>query len=110
MLQQDLKIWIILIHITDVRRGSYMIFGGPVPTPGEVLGFWGVLMSTLEQRIALIADLIAQLRELSQLREQVRKAELAGRSRRVGYGKRTLIRRLAPSLDRSGNRRSASPT
>jgi hypothetical protein len=38
MLQQDLKIWIILIHITDVRRGLYMIFGGPVPKPGK---FWG---------------------------------------------------------------------
>jgi hypothetical protein len=41
-------------------------------------------MSTLEQRIAPIANLIAQLRELKELRERVRKAELAGRSRRVG--------------------------
>jgi hypothetical protein len=57
MVQQDLKIWIILIHITDARRGGYMI------------------------------------------RERVRKAELAGRSRRVGRRKRTLIRRLAPSLN-----------
>jgi hypothetical protein len=67
-------------------------------------------MSTFEQRIALIVDLIAQLRELNQLREQVRKAELAGRSRRVRRRKRTLIRRLAPSLNRSGNHRSVSPT
>jgi hypothetical protein len=41
-------------------------------------------MSTLEQRIAPMANLIAQLRELNQLRERVRKAELAGRLRRVG--------------------------
>jgi hypothetical protein len=67
-------------------------------------------MSTFEQRIAPIVDLIAQLRELNQLREQVRKAELAGRSRRVRRRKRTFIRRLAPSLKRSGNRRSVSPT
>jgi hypothetical protein len=66
-------------------------------------------MSTFEQRIALIADLIAQLHELNQLREQVRKAELVGRSRRVGHRKRTLIRRRAPSLNRSGNHRSVSP-
>jgi hypothetical protein len=65
-------------------------------------------MSTFEQRIALIVDLIAQLRELNQLREQVRNAELAGRSRRVRR-RRTLIRRLAPSLNRSGNHRSVSP-
>jgi hypothetical protein len=33
-------------------------------------------MSTLQQHIALIADLLAQLRELDRLREQVREAEL----------------------------------
>jgi hypothetical protein len=65
-------------------------------------------MITLEQRIAPIANLIAQLRELNQLREQVRKAELARRSRRVGRRKRTPIRRLAPSLNRSGSHRSVS--
>jgi hypothetical protein len=27
MVQQDLKIWIILIYITDARRGGYIIFG-----------------------------------------------------------------------------------
>jgi len=67
-------------------------------------------MSTFEQRIAPIVDLIAQLRELNQLREQVRKAELARRSRRVGGRKRKLIRRLASSLNRSRNHRSFSPT
>jgi hypothetical protein len=84
-----------------------MIRAEPVRTPGK---FCGALMSTLEQHIAQIANLIAQLRELNQLRERVRKAELAGRSRRVGRRKRTLIRRLAPSLNRSGNHRSFSRT
>jgi hypothetical protein len=27
MVQQDLKIWIILIYITDARRGGYIILG-----------------------------------------------------------------------------------
>ena len=67
-------------------------------------------MSRFEQHVALIVDLIARLRELNELREQVRKAELAGRLRRVGRRKRTVIRRLAPSLNRSGNHRSVSPT
>jgi hypothetical protein len=67
-------------------------------------------MSRFEQHVALIEDLIAQLRELNELREQVRKAELAGRLQRVRRRKRTLIRRLAPSLNRSGNHRSVSPT
>jgi hypothetical protein len=107
MVQQDLKIWIILIHITDARRGGYMIWAAPVRTPGK---FCGAFMSTLEQHIAQIANLIAQLRQLNQLRERVRKAELAGRSRRVGRRKRTLIRRLTPSLNRSGNHRSFSRT
>jgi hypothetical protein len=74
------------------------------------VSFGGVLMSIVEQRIAPIANLIAQLRELNQLRERVRKAELAARSRRIRRRKRTLIRRLAPSLHRSGNHRSVSPT
>jgi hypothetical protein len=67
-------------------------------------------MSTFEQRAAAIVDLIAQLRELNQLREQVKKAELAERSRRVGRRKRKLIRRLPPSPRRSGNHRSVSTT
>jgi hypothetical protein len=67
-------------------------------------------MSRFEQHVALIEDLIAQLRELNELREQVRKAELAGRLQRVRRRKRTLIRRLAPLLNRSGNHRSVSPT
>ena len=105
IVQKDLKICIILIHITDARRGGHMIRAEPVRTLGK---FCGALMSTLEQHIAQIANLIAQLRELNQLRERVRKAELAGRSRQVGRRKRTLIRRLAPSLNRSGNHRSFS--
>jgi hypothetical protein len=40
-------------------------------------------MSTFEQRIALIVDLIAQLRELNQLREQVRKR---GTGREIAAG------------------------
>jgi hypothetical protein len=42
------------------------------------------------------ADLIAQLRELQGLRERVRKAELARRSRQADRRKRTRIRRLEP--------------
>jgi hypothetical protein len=67
-------------------------------------------MSTLEQRIAPIADLIVQLRELSQLREQVRKAELAKKSRTLGRRQRTLSRGLATSVNRSEKDRSVSPT
>jgi hypothetical protein len=39
-LQQDLKSWIILIHITDARRGGYMFREEPVPRRGSfgVLG------------------------------------------------------------------------
>jgi hypothetical protein len=47
--------------------------------------FWGVLMSTLKRLAALThttANLIVQLRELNELREQVRKAELSARSSR----------------------------
>jgi hypothetical protein len=55
-------------------------------------------MSTLEQQIAPIASLIAQLRELDRLREEVKKAELA-REIAAGRAQKTmLIRRLAPSL------------
>ena len=39
-------------------------------------------MSTLQQHIALLANLIAQLRELDRLREQVREAELRDRGPR----------------------------
>lgn len=49
------------------------------------------------QRLAAAADtianLIAKLRELDQLRERVRKAELARRSRRVDRRKSPRIRR-----------------
>ncbi len=53
-------------------------------------------MSSLQQRIAAVADLVAQLRELERLREQVRKAELARRSRQIDRRKRTRIGRLEP--------------
>jgi hypothetical protein len=107
--QQDLKIWIILIHITDLRRDGYTIYWDKAHS-GK---FWGVLMSALQRLAAVIdttANLITQLRELEGLRERVRKAELALRSRRVGRRKRTLIRQLAPSPNRSENPRSVSPT
>jgi hypothetical protein len=42
------------------------------------------------------ASLIAQLHELEALRERVRKAELARRTRRLDGRKRTRIRRLEP--------------
>jgi hypothetical protein len=55
-------------------------------------------MSTLQWRLEAVTNttayLVAQLRELEGLRERVRKAELARRSRRVG--RRTRIRRLKP--------------
>jgi hypothetical protein len=63
-------------------------------------------MRTL-QRVAAITDatakLIAQLRELNELREQVRKAELAQRSLRLTF-------RTKATLRLSGNRRSVFPT
>ena len=65
--------------------------------------------------IAQSLNLVALLRELERLREQVRKAELA-RSLRVDRRKRTRIRRLElkkrlmPSLNRSGNHRSVRRT
>jgi hypothetical protein len=62
-------------------------------------------MSSLQWRLEAVtettASLIAQLRELEGLRERVRKAELARRSRRVVRRKRTRIRRHEP---RSGLR------
>jgi len=57
----------------------------------------GFAMSTFRQSAAAVIDqrlnLVALLRELEQLREQVRKAELA-RSLRVDRRKRTRIRWL----------------
>jgi hypothetical protein len=57
-------------------------------------------MSSLRWRLEAVTDaaanLIAQLRELEGLRERVRKAELARRSRRVDRRRRTRIRRLNP--------------
>jgi hypothetical protein len=55
-------------------------------------------MSSFQQSAAAVIDerlnLIALLRELERLREQVRKAELALRSRRADRRKRTRIRWL----------------
>jgi len=60
----------------------------------------GFSMSSLQQSATAVIDerlnLVAQLRELERLREQVRKAELA-RSLRVDRRKRTRIRALEPS-------------
>jgi hypothetical protein len=62
-------------------------------------------MISLHQRLAAVTDrtanLTAQLRELNELRERVRKAELALGSRRADHRKRTRIRSLTP-LNRSG--------
>jgi hypothetical protein len=76
-------------------------------------------MSSFEQSAAAVIDkrliLVAQLSELERLREQVRKAEQA-RSPRVAaekeraFGGLNLEGALTPSLNRSGNRRSVSPT
>jgi hypothetical protein len=55
-------------------------------------------MRSLQWRLETVTDttanLIAQLRELAGLRERIRKAELARRSRRVDRRKRTRVRRL----------------
>jgi hypothetical protein len=55
-------------------------------------------MRSLQWRLEAVtyttASLIAQLRELEGLRERVRKAELARRSRRVDRRRRARIRRL----------------
>jgi hypothetical protein len=57
-------------------------------------------MRSLQWRLETVTDtaanLIAQLRELAGLRERIRKAELARRSRRVDRRIRTRIRRLEP--------------
>ena len=71
-------------------------------------------MRSLQRRLEAVTDttanLMAQLRELEGLRERVRKAELALRSRRTNRRKGTGIRRLKPrsplipTLIRSENR------
>jgi len=33
IVQKGLKSWIIMIHITDARRGDYMVCGEEFPTP-----------------------------------------------------------------------------
>jgi hypothetical protein len=50
-------------------------------------------MSALQRRITIMANLIAQLRELDQLRERVGKARLnrSRRSRRIDHRKRGRI-------------------
>ena len=96
IVQKDLKIRTILIHITDACRADYIdcLRGFLPPTNSQIRVVGVVLMSTL-QRLAAItdvtADLIAQLRELDELREQVRKAELsAQRSRPINRRKITF--------------------
>jgi len=63
-------------------------------------------VSSLEQHNAAVTDetsgLVAQLRELERLREQVRKAELAWRWRQIDRGKGKRIGWLEPE---SGLRR-----
>jgi hypothetical protein len=82
IVQKDLKIRIILIHITDARRADYIDCAGGFLSPknSQIRVVGVVLMSTL-QRLAAItdvtADLIAQLHELDELREQIRRAELS---------------------------------
>jgi hypothetical protein len=71
----------------------------------SILVSWRILMSSF-QRLAAVTDasanLIAQLRELNELRERLRKAELA-RSPRVDRRRRTRIR--WPELRRRLRRR-----
>jgi hypothetical protein len=65
-------------------------------------------MISLHQRLAAVTDraanLIAQLSELNKLRDQVRKAEQVQSSLRLERSQ------LTPPLNRSGNRRSVSPS
>jgi hypothetical protein len=55
-------------------------------------------MGSLREHVAAVTDkrsnLVAQLRELERLREQVKKAELARKSQQTDRRKRTRIRRL----------------
>ena len=84
------------------RRGDCIAFKVAYrPANSQIPYFWGVVMNTL-QRLAAITDatgnLIAQLRELNELREQVRKAEvLARRSRPISRRKKTFNSESAPS-------------
>jgi hypothetical protein len=72
-------------------------------------------MISLQERLATILNLAAQLRELDQLQERVRKAELVQRSRRVPQKKNApLAKRPAASLitcdpGRPGMKRAALP-
>jgi hypothetical protein len=88
---KDLEIRNILINITDVRHRDNIVLRRSFPSSGK---FWGVLMSTLQRLSAIndaTANLIAQIHELNELREQVRKAELsARRSRPIGRRKITF--------------------
>jgi hypothetical protein len=72
-------------------------------------------MISLQERLTTILSLAAQLCELDQLQERVRKAELVRRSRRVPQKKNApLAKRPAASLiacdpGRPGMKRAASP-
>ncbi len=71
-------------------------------------------MISLQERLATILNLAAQIRELDQLQERVRKAELVRRSRRVPQKKNApLAKKAAASLiacdpGRPGMKRAAS--
>jgi hypothetical protein len=71
-------------------------------------------MISLHERLATILNLAAQLRELDQLEERVRKAELVRRPRRVPQKKNApLAKKPAASLiacdaGRPGMKRAAS--
>jgi hypothetical protein len=72
-------------------------------------------MISLQERLATILSLAAQLCELDQLQERVRKAELVRRSRQVPQKKNApLAKRPAASFiacdpGRPGMKRAASP-
>jgi hypothetical protein len=72
-------------------------------------------MISLQERLATILNLAAQLRELDQLQGRVRKAELVRKSRRAPQKKNaSLAKRPAASLiacdpGRPGMKRAASP-
>jgi hypothetical protein len=59
-------------------------------------------MSSLQQHITVMLNLVAQLRELDQLRERIRKAQLSGRKsrrisrRRLGHAD-CLSHKICPS-------------
>ena len=67
------------------RLRNVRMFGANILSLGDSI--WSIPMSSLERRLAAVtsrtADLIAQLIELNKLRDRLRKAQLAWRSRRI---------------------------